>query len=118
MQNKPETNETKKQKDGWAAMLYMGTFAAAVAGANIMFLDNLHRAQDADPVFVMPVAEQAVEDMGYNNVRIATFNKVSEDKSARLTFSAEKDFSTFIGEADCTARGCSRVKVTRVAYSS
>lgn len=118
MQNKPEINETKKQKEGWAAMLYMGTFAAAVAGANIMFLDNLNRAQDADPVFVIPVAEQAVEDMGYNNVRIATFNKAAEDKPARLTFSAEKDFAIFVGEADCTARSCSRVKVTRVAYGS
>lgn len=128
MQNQPAANpnpqietgkaEPKQKSNGLQAMTVMGAFALAVGACNLAFLTAVDMRQDADPVFVIPVAEQAVEDMGYNNVRITSFNKYAEDKPARLTFSAEKDFSVYIGEADCTARSCRRVEVSKVSLGS
>jgi len=118
MQNKPEINETKKNNDGMKVMGLTMAFAVALAGANVAFLTKVNRMQDADPVFVMPMAKQTVEDMGYGNVRIVTFNKVAEDQPARLAFVAEKDFTVYTGEVDCTARSCTSFKVEKVNYGS
>jgi hypothetical protein len=118
MNNQPEKNEAaKKNNDG--RMLYGLTLAFAVVagGANIAFLPKVNRMQDADPVFVTPVARQTVEDMGYGNVRIVTFNKAA-DKPARLTFVAEKDMTVYAGEVECTARHCARFKVEKAAFGS
>lgn len=118
MQNKAEKNEVKKNNDGMKVMGLTMAFAVALAGANIAFLSKVDQMQDADPVFVMPMAKQTVEDMGYGNVRIVTFNKVAEDQPARLEFVAEKDFTVYTGEVDCTARSCTRFKVEKVNFAS
>jgi len=106
-----EENQTPKAKsDGWAALLWMGTVAVALGSANMLFLNGLDKAQDKDPVLVLPVVERSVENLGYSNVRFQTFNKVA-DRPARITFTAEKDMIPYAGEADCTARSCSRVSL-------
>ena len=109
--NSTTDNQTPKtNSDGWAALLCMGALAVTVAGANMALLDGLDKAQDKDPVLVLPVVERSVENLGYSNIRFETFNKAA-DKPARITFTAEKDMIPYSGEADCTARSCSRVSV-------
>jgi hypothetical protein len=116
MNNNQKKSEPEQQKDGWQAIGLMAAFAIAVGGANMAFLHSVDKAQDADPVYVMPVAERSVEELGYGNVHFATFNKEA-DKPARLTFTAEKDFVVYQGEADCTSRSCSKINLT-VSYKT
>ncbi|HRI77562.1 MAG TPA: hypothetical protein PLX33_11330 [Alphaproteobacteria bacterium] len=110
--------EPRKKSDGWAAFLCMGTFMAAVGSASIIFNAAVDKMQDKDPMFVLPVAQQRIEDMGYNNVRFKTFNKAAE-KPAEITFTAEKavdgvGFVVFEGEANCNTRGCPKISVTPI----
>ena len=126
MQNQPAANpnpqietgkiEPKKKSDAWAAFLTMGTLAVALGGASFMFNHAVKNAQDNDPTFVMPVAEQRITDMGYTNVRFETFNKVA-GKPAEITFTAEMpdpEYGTlpYKGEAHCTSQSCPRIAVT------
>lgn len=114
MNNNQKKSEPEQKNDGWQAIGLMAAFAIVVGGANMAFLNTVDKTQNADPIYVMPVAQKSVEDLGYGNVRFATFNKEA-DKPARVTFTAERDFVTYQGEADCTARTCSSVNLT-VAY--
>ncbi len=109
--NTDENQAPKTKSDGWAAFLFMGTAALALGSANMLFLNGIDKAQDQDPVLVLPVVERSVENLGYSNVRFQTFNKAA-DKPAHITFTAEKDTIPYSGEADCTARSCSRVSVS------
>ena len=118
MKNQPELNAAKKEKDGWKMLGLTAAFAMVVSAGNVAFLNYADKAQAADPVFVMPVAEQAVEDMGYGNVRIVTFNTGAEDNRARLGFVAEKNFEVYAGEVSCNAHSCNRFKVEKVTYGS
>lgn len=110
--------EPAKQSSGWGAILGMGTLAVAVGSASIIFNATVGKMQDADPVLVLPVAQQRIEDMGYNNVRFKTFNTVA-DKPAEITFTAEKaaegvGFVVYEGEANCNTRGCPKISVTPI----
>ncbi|MDP2206577.1 MAG: hypothetical protein Q8K65_09750 [Alphaproteobacteria bacterium] len=125
MQNQPQSSPNpqieegktvpKQKSDAFAAFLTMGTMAVALGGASIMFNHAVKNAQDNDPMFVMPVAEQRITDMGYTNVRFETFNKVA-GKPAEITFTAEmpdKEFGAlpYKGEAHCTSTSCPRITV-------
>lgn len=125
MQNQPAASpnsqiesgktEPKQKSDALAAFLTMGTLAVALGGASIMFNHAVTKAQDNDPMFVIPVAEQRITHMGYSNVRIEAFNK-SADKPAVVTFTADladAEFGTlpYKGEAHCTSKSCPRIMV-------
>jgi hypothetical protein len=125
MQNQPPSSsqaqieagktEPKKKSDAFAAFLTLGTMAVALGGASIMFNHAVKNAQDNDPLFVMPVAEKRITDMGYTNVRFETFNKVA-GKPAEITFTAEmpdQEFGAlpYKGEAHCTSTSCPRITV-------
>jgi len=118
MQNQPQIekqSEPKKSSDALAAFLTMGTMAVALGGASIIFNQAVTNAQDNDPTFVLPVAEQRIADMGYSNVRFETFNKVA-GKPAAITFTADmpdEHFGTlpYKGEAHCTSKSCPSISV-------
>ena len=116
MSKNQNKSEPKPKNDGWQAIGLMAAFAIVVGGANMAFLNSVDKAQDADPIYVMTTAEKSVEELGYGNVRFETFNKEA-NRPARVTFTAEKDFVTYKGFADCSARSCSRVNVS-VAYTA
>lgn len=96
----------------WAVLGYLGASALAVAAAGVIVSFNaaVQKAQDNDPVLVMPVAKERIEDMGFTNVRFVQFNKVA-DKPAQLTFTATKDAESYSGEAHCTTVSCPRITV-------
>lgn len=116
MNNNQKKSAAEQKKEGWQVFGLMTAFAIAVGGANMAFHHAADKMQDADPMYVMPVAERSVEELGYGNVHFATFNKEA-DKPARLTFTAEKDFVVYQGEADCTSRSCSKISLS-VAYKA
>lgn len=121
MQNQPkagqdaETKQSafKKKSDGWAALLTVGTAAIALGSASIIFNRAVTDAQDNDPVFVLPVAEKRITDMGYSNIRFESFNKAA-GKPAEIIFTADKadsHFGTLVykGEAHCSSTSCPRI---------
>ncbi len=97
-------------KAGVFAYVAASVLAIGAAGATVAFNSAVQKAQDNDPVFVMPTAQQRIEDMGFSNVHFQTFNK-SADKPAQLTFTAEKDALPYSGEAHCTSTSCPRITV-------
>ncbi len=124
MQNAPQIDDSKteprnpapaKKGDGVGAWLFVSTLALAAGGTSVMFNQAVTKMQDNDPQFVLPVAQQRIEDMGYSNVRFKTFNKVA-GKPAEITFTAEKavegaGFMTYEGEANCTSMSCPKITV-------
>ncbi len=97
-------------KGGVFAYVAASVLAIGAAGATVAFNSAVQKAQDNDPVFVMPTAQQRIEDMGFSNVRFVAFNKAA-DKPAQLTFTAEKDALPYSGEAHCTSTSCPRITV-------
>lgn len=110
-QAKPSSQAPERvTKGGVFAYVAASALAVASAGVIVAFNGAVKKAQDNDPMFVMPTAQQRIEDMGFNNVRFIAFNKAA-DKPAQLTFTAEKDALPYSGEAHCTSTSCPRIKV-------
>lgn len=110
MPQEPTPTTQSTTKGGVFAYVAASVLAIGAAGAMVAFNGAVKKAQDNDPMFVMPTAQQRIEDMGFNNVRFVAFNKAA-DKPAQLTFTAEKDALPYSGEAHCTSTSCPRIKV-------
>lgn len=107
-----QTADTQESPSKGGVIFYVAATALALASAGVMTAFNTAaiKAQDSDPTFVMPTAQQRIEDMGFSNVRFHQFNK-SADKPAQLIFSASKDALPYSGEAHCTSTSCPRITV-------
>lgn len=108
------SQQSSKAPEGSAksALAYAGitVLAVAAAAATVSFNAASERARDRDPAFVMPTAQQRIEDMGFSNVRFHEFNKAA-NKPAQLIFTAEKDALPYSGEAHCSSTSCPRITV-------
>ncbi|MBI1215470.1 MAG: hypothetical protein GC185_06605 [Alphaproteobacteria bacterium] len=100
---------TLRQLGLWAAFI-------AVAGGVGYGDYAFNKAQQVEPAYAAAMAQGQAEKMGYMNLRLESFNQVSQ-KSAHITFGADKPALGgqgtlhYKGEADCSTMSCTGMKI-------
>jgi hypothetical protein len=110
MPKEPAAATQPISKGGVLAYVAASVLAIGAAGVMTSFNSAVKKAQDSDPIFVIPTAQQRIEDMGFSNVRFYSFNKQA-DKPAALDFTADKDGLAYSGEAHCSSTHCPRITI-------